>query len=84
MKDVVNREIIKWLDVCIIYPISDSMWVGLIQYVPKKGGIVVIKNGNNDLIPLKEVTGWRICMDYRKLTMLQRKTISLYHLLIKC
>ncbi len=44
MKEVVKKEIIKWLDVGIIYPISDSSWVSPIQCVPKKGGITVITN----------------------------------------
>ena len=42
MKDVVKKEIVKLLDVGIIYPISDSAWVSPIQCVPKKGGIVSI------------------------------------------
>ena len=43
MKEVVKVEIIKLLDSSIIYPISDSSWVSLIQIVPKKGGTIVIK-----------------------------------------
>ncbi|KAL4313088.1 hypothetical protein GQ457_01G000070 [Hibiscus cannabinus] len=39
MKDVVRKEILKWLDAGIIYPISDSEWVSPVQCVPKKGGI---------------------------------------------
>ena len=30
MKEVVRKEVIKWLDVGIIYPISDSLWVSLV------------------------------------------------------
>ena len=37
------------------------------QCVPKKVGITVVPNENNELIPTRTVTGWRICMDYRKL-----------------
>ncbi|KAL4297838.1 hypothetical protein GQ457_12G015800 [Hibiscus cannabinus] len=48
MKDVVRKEILKWLDACIIYPISDSEWVSQVQCVPKKGGITVISNEKND------------------------------------
>ncbi|CAL8993303.1 unnamed protein product [Prunus brigantina] len=36
MKDVVRTEILKLLDVGVIYPISDSKWVSPIQVVPKK------------------------------------------------
>ena len=35
--------------------------------VPKKGGFTVIKNERNELIPTRNVTGWRVCIDYRKL-----------------
>lgn len=39
----------------------------------KKGEITVIKNENNELILTRTVTGWRICMDYRKLNNATRK-----------
>ncbi|KAL5570611.1 hypothetical protein UlMin_027186 [Ulmus minor] len=42
MKEVVKKEIIKWLDAGIIYPISDSSWVSPVQCVPKKGGMKII------------------------------------------
>ena len=37
MKDVVKAEVIKLLDIGIIYPIFDSSWVSSVQVVPKKG-----------------------------------------------
>ena len=73
MKEVVKKEVIKWLDAGIIYPISDSSWVSPVQCVPKKGGITVVTNQNDELIPTRTVTGWRICMDYRKLNKATRK-----------
>ncbi|KAL4282496.1 hypothetical protein GQ457_16G018920 [Hibiscus cannabinus] len=73
MKDVVRKEILKWLDAGIIYPISDSEWVSPVQCVPKKGGITVISNEKNELIPTRTVTGWRVCMDYMKLNKATRK-----------
>ncbi|XP_070012091.1 uncharacterized protein [Nicotiana sylvestris] len=73
MKEVVKKEVIKWLDARIIFPISDSIWVSPVQCVPKKGGMTVINNDNNELISTKTVTGWRICMDYRKLKLDTRK-----------
>ncbi|KAK9042696.1 hypothetical protein V6N11_017761 [Hibiscus sabdariffa] len=73
MKDVVRKEILKWLDAGIIYPISDSEWVCPVQCVPKKGGITVISNEKNELIPTRTVTGWRVYMDYRKLNKATRK-----------
>ena len=44
MKEVVKNEVVKWLDAGIIYPISDSQWVSLIQVVPKKSGLTVVEN----------------------------------------
>ncbi|XP_073016954.1 uncharacterized protein [Primulina eburnea] len=73
MQEVVKAETIKLLDAGIIYPISDSAWVSPVQCVPKKGGITVITNEKNELIPTRIVTGWRVCMDYRKLNDATRK-----------
>ncbi|CAN6570922.1 unnamed protein product [Malus baccata var. baccata] len=53
MKEVVRNEVLKLLDVGIIYPISDSKWVSAIQVVPKKVGITVMKNENKELVPTK-------------------------------
>ena len=47
MKEVVKNEIIKWLDVGIIYPISDSSWVSLVMCVLKKGGVTIVANEKN-------------------------------------
>ena len=63
----------KLLDAGIIYPISDSKWVSPVQVVPKKGGMTVVKNDANELIPTRTVTGWRVCIDYRKLNDATRK-----------
>lgn len=57
MKEVVKKEIIKWLDVVIIYPISNSVWVSPIQCVPKKGGMTVVSNERDELIPTRTVIG---------------------------
>ena len=67
MKEVVKVEVIKLLDVRVIYPISDSSWVSPVQVVPKKGGMMVVPNEKNELIPLRTVTRWRVCINYRKL-----------------
>ncbi|KAK8950896.1 hypothetical protein KSP39_PZI004529 [Platanthera zijinensis] len=73
MKEVVKKEIIKWLDAGIIYPISDSPWVSPVQCVPKKGGMMVIRNEKEEMVATRTITGWRICMDYRKLNKATRK-----------
>ncbi|XP_070054898.1 uncharacterized protein [Nicotiana tomentosiformis] len=68
-----EKEIVKLLAAGIIYPISDSPWVSLVQVVPKKRGMTVIKNENNELIPTRTITGWRVCIDYRRLNVATRK-----------
>ena len=73
MQEVVKKEVLKLLDVGIIYPISDSKWVSPIHVVPKKSGITVVKNEQNELIPQRLQTGWRVCIDYRKLNTSTRK-----------
>nr|GEX78085.1 reverse transcriptase domain-containing protein [Tanacetum cinerariifolium] len=71
--DVIKQEVIKLLDAGLIYPISDSPWVSLVHYVPKKGGFTVVENEDNELIPTRLVTGWRVCLDYHKLNEATRK-----------
>ncbi|KAL5583117.1 hypothetical protein UlMin_015559 [Ulmus minor] len=73
MQEVVKKEVVKLMDAGIIYPISDSSWVSPVQVVPKKGGMTVVKNDKNELIPTRTVTGWRVCIDYRKLNDATRK-----------
>ncbi|GJR39416.1 uncharacterized mitochondrial protein-like protein [Tanacetum coccineum] len=60
-----------WL--CHILSYSLSPWVSPVHCVPKKGGITVVKNEENELIPTRLVTGWRVCIDYRKLNDATRK-----------
>lgn len=73
MQDVVKKEIIKWLDVSIIYPISYGQRVSLVQCVPKTGDMTVVANEENELIPTRIITRWRLCMDYRKLNKVTKK-----------
>nr|GEV61931.1 reverse transcriptase domain-containing protein [Tanacetum cinerariifolium] len=61
------KEVIKLLEAGLIYPISDSPWVSPVHCVPKKGGFIVVENKDNELIPTRLVTSWRVCIDYRKL-----------------
>ena len=56
MKEVVRTEVLKLLDACIIYPISNSSWVSHVQVVPKKSGVTVVTNTDNELIPTKVTT----------------------------
>ncbi|CAN6725422.1 unnamed protein product [Malus baccata var. baccata] len=73
MMEVVKKEIIKLLDCGVIYPISDSRWVSPVQCVPKKSEVTVVKNAENELVPTRIQTGWRVCIDYRKLNATTRK-----------
>ncbi|MFS7949268.1 putative nucleotidyltransferase, Ribonuclease H [Helianthus anomalus] len=43
------------------------------EVVPKKGGMTVVSNDRDELIPTRTVTGWRVCIDYRKLNDATRK-----------
>ena len=73
MQEVVKKDIIEWLDARVIYPIADSSWVCPFQSVLKKGGMLVVPNERNEFVPMKPVTGWRVCMDYRKLNAWTKK-----------
>ncbi|GJV31919.1 reverse transcriptase domain-containing protein [Tanacetum coccineum] len=59
VQDVVKAEILKLLDADLINAISDNPWVSPIHVVPKKGGITVVTNEDNELVLTHTVTGWR-------------------------
>ena len=67
MKEVVRKKVLKWLNAGFIYAISDSPWVSPTHVMPKKGGMTVIRNEKNELIPTKTITGLRVCIDYKNL-----------------
>ncbi|XP_057734279.1 uncharacterized protein LOC130949629 [Arachis stenosperma] len=73
MKEVVQKKVMKLWNAGIIYPIFDSSWVSPVQMVPKKGGMIVISNEKNESIPTRTVTGWRMCINYRRLNEATRK-----------
>ncbi|KAM2016475.1 hypothetical protein ACFX16_046884 [Malus domestica] len=73
MMEVVKKEIIKLLDCGVIYPISDNRWVSPIQCVPTKSRVTVVENAENELVPTRIQTGWRVCIDYRKINATTRK-----------
>lgn len=67
MKDEVKTKVIKLLDDGIKYPISYKAWVSPTQVVLRKGRMTLVTNENNELIPTRTVTGWQVCIDFRKL-----------------
>ncbi|GKA66650.1 reverse transcriptase domain-containing protein [Tanacetum coccineum] len=64
--EVIKKEVLKLLDAGMIYPISDSPWVSPVHCVPKKGGITVVANEENELISTRLVTGWRVYCIFSK------------------
>ena len=73
MKEVVRKEVLKWLNAGFIYAISDSPWVSTVHVLPKKDGFTVIRNEKNELIQTRTVTGWRVCIDYWELNTATKK-----------
>nr|CAN76217.1 hypothetical protein VITISV_033653 [Vitis vinifera] len=73
LQEVVRAEVLKLLQACIIYPIFDNPWVSPTQVVPKKSRITVVQNEKGEEIATRLTSGWRVCIDYRKLNVVTRK-----------
>jgi hypothetical protein len=84
MREVVKKEVMKLLDAGIIYPVLHSEWVSPVHCVPKKEGLTMVKNEKNELILQRTVTGWRMCINYRKLNKVTKKTTSPYRSSTRC
>ena len=70
---MVREEVLKLLQAGIIYPISDSTWVSPTQVAPKKSGVTTMHNKKGEEVPTRLTTGWRICIDYKRLNDVTRK-----------
>nr|KAJ0215388.1 hypothetical protein LSAT_V11C300153700 [Lactuca sativa] len=53
MMEEVKKEVMNLMDARMIYPISDSKWVRLVQFVPKKAGVTVVENKEGELVPTR-------------------------------
>jgi hypothetical protein len=73
MRELLKKEVLKLLKAIVIYPVFDSEWASPVQVVLKKDGMTVIRNEKNELIPQQTVTGWWMCIDYRKLNKATQK-----------
>ena len=73
LQEVVRIEVLKLLQAGIIYPISNSTWVSPTQVVPKKSGVTTVKNEKGEELSTRLTTGWRVCIDYRRLNEVTRK-----------
>lgn len=63
-----KKEIINLLDVGFIYPIVDNNWACPISCVPQKGCTTLVPYERNELVSMRLVTRWRVCVDYWKLS----------------
>ena len=68
-----KEEIVKWLNVEIIYPILDSQWVSHVHVVPKKVGVTMTVNDKGEEIQTCLPMKWQVCIDYRKLNAATKK-----------
>jgi len=66
-------EVMKLLDAGIIYPISHRQLISSVQVVPKKSGVTVVTNENNELVLTRVQTDWQVCIDHRKLNSMTKK-----------
>ena len=72
MQKAIRAEVIKSLDVRIIYPIYYSKWVNPIHVVTKQVVLTVVKNKDDKLVSTRVQSGWKVRIDYRKLNAATR------------
>nr|GEU94466.1 reverse transcriptase domain-containing protein [Tanacetum cinerariifolium] len=85
--DVIKNEVLKLLNAGLIHPISDSPWVSPVHCVPKKGGLIVVENEENELIltrllterMLKRCEHTNLCLNWEKSHFMVKEGIVLSH-----
>ena len=77
-------KVIILLDTSVIYPIFDTSWASPIQVVPKNGGMIIILNEKNELIPMRTVTGWRVYIDHFPLPFINQLLGKLFRHMYYC
>ncbi|GJT52020.1 reverse transcriptase domain-containing protein, partial [Tanacetum coccineum] len=80
--EVIKKEVIKLLDAGLIYPISDSPWVSPVHCVPKKGGMTVVENEDNELIPTR-LEDNNLVLNWEKCHLMVKEGIVLGHKISK-
>nr|GEW78341.1 reverse transcriptase domain-containing protein [Tanacetum cinerariifolium] len=88
---VIKQEVIKLLNIGLIYPISDSPWVSPVHCIPKKGEFIVVENEDNELIPthlvmekmLKRCEDTNLCLNWEKSHFMFKEGIVLGHKISK-
>ena len=60
MKEVVKKEILKLMEAGTIYRVAERQWVSPVHCDPKKGGITVVSNDKDELIPQRIIIGYRM------------------------
>ena len=73
MLEVLRTEIMKWWNGGVIYSILDSPWITPVHMVTKKSGIIVTIDEKGEEVPMRMTTGWRVCIDYRRLNAVTKK-----------
>ena len=73
MRDVLEKEILKWLEAGAIYAIADIQWVSSVHMVPKKSRITIEVNDKGEEIYKRLTSRWRVCIDGGKLNKDTRK-----------
>ena len=73
MQEAIRTEILKLLDIEIIYPISDNQWVSPVDAVLKKFDFIVVENESKESVQTRLPIKVRVCINYRKLNAAIRK-----------